>query len=44
MYMLIAFGCAGSGFALALNRRPIPAVALFIIAIMLFAGAISRHP
>ena len=44
MYMLIAFICAGGGFALALNRRPIPAVALFILAILLFSAALSRHP
>lgn len=44
MYLLAAFGCAGSGLVLALNRKPLPAVAMFIIAFLLFAGAITRHP
>lgn len=43
-YMMLAFFCAGVGFIVALNRKPIPAVTLFALAVMLFAAEITRHP
>lgn len=44
MYMLLAFGCAGFGFILALNKKPIPALTLVVLAAMLFIGALTRQP
>lgn len=43
-YMMLAFGCACVGFIFALNRKPFPAVALMILAAMLFAAEVTHHP
>ena len=45
MYLLIAFICAGLGLALALSRKYLPAaIALFILAGLLFYAQITHHP
>lgn len=44
MYLLLGFGCAATGFILALNRKPIPAVTLLVLAVMLLMAAVTRQP
>lgn len=45
MYMMIAFACFCVGFALALNRRAMPAaVALFLLGSMLIYAQLTSQP